>query len=51
MYVSMYVCIAELLPTAFAEKGVSREAVVGAFFLGCAVMASSLVIEKIAVAE
>lgn len=46
----MYVCIAELLPTAFAEKGVSRDAVVGAFFLGCAVMASSLVIEKLAMA-
>ena len=47
----MYVCIAELLPAALAEKGVAREAVVGAFFLGCAVMAASLVIEKFAVQE
>jgi len=45
-----YVCLAELLPAAFGEKGVSRETVVFAFFLGCAVMASSIVIEKFATA-
>ena len=35
----LYVCIAELLPAAYGEKGVSRDAVTVAFFLGCAVMA------------
>ena len=45
----VYVCISELLPAAFREPGVSRHAIVGAFFAGCAVMASSLVIEKLAV--
>lgn len=44
----VYVCLAELLPAAFAERGVSREAVTAAFFGGAAVMASSLVIEKYA---
>ena len=44
----LYVCIAELLPAAYGEKGVSREAVTIAFFLGCAVMAASLVVEKFA---
>ena len=44
----VYVCIAELLPSAFAERGVSRDAVCAAFFLGCLVMAASLVIEKLA---
>ena len=44
----VYVCIAELLPAAFREPGVSRASVVFAFFLGCAVMAASLVIEKLA---
>ena len=47
----MYVCVAELLPAAFAERGVSRELVTFAFFVGSAVMAASLVIEKIAVAK
>jgi len=41
-----YVCIAELLPAAWSEKGVSRERLTISFFAGCAVMASSLVIEK-----
>ena len=31
-----------------AEKGVSREGITFAFFAGCAVMAASLVLEKIA---
>ena len=46
-----YVCIAELLPAAWAEKGVPRESLTLAFFAGCAVMASSLVIEKLAMGE
>ena len=46
-----YVCIEELLPTAYAEKGVSRSALTAAFFGGCAVMAASLVIEKYASAQ
>lgn len=45
-----YVCIAELLPAAFLEKGVSRDLVTAAFFAGCTVMAMSLVIEKFATA-
>lgn len=45
-----YVCVAELLPAAFLEKGVSRPTTVFAFFFGCAVMASSIVIEKFATA-
>jgi len=45
-----YVCLAELLPAAFGEAGVARETIVLAFFLGCAVMASSIVIEKFATA-
>ena len=36
-----------LLPAAYAEQGVSRSALTAAFFVGCAVMASSLVLEKI----
>ena len=47
----VYVCIAELLPAAWAEKGVSRESLTFAFFAGCAVMASSLVIEKLAMGQ
>ena len=43
-----YVCIAELLPAAFGERGVSREIITLAFFAGCAVMAASLVIAKFA---
>lgn len=46
-----YVCLAELLPAAWAEKGVKRESLTGAFFAGCAVMALSLVIEKLAMGE
>lgn len=46
-----YVCIAELLPAAFLEKGVNQKLTAAAFFAGCAVMASSLVIEKFATAE
>jgi len=45
-----YVCIAELLPAAFLEKGVSRDLVTAAFFAGAAVMAASLIIEKFATA-
>lgn len=45
-----FVCISELLPAAFAEKGVPRSTVVASFFAGCAVMASSIVIEKFATA-
>mmetsp|Transcript_62472 Transcript_62472/g.123449 ORF Transcript_62472/g.123449 Transcript_62472/m.123449 type:complete len:334 (-) Transcript_62472:78-1079(-) len=45
-----YVCIAELLPAAFEERGVPREAVIMSFFVGCFVMASSLVVEKFATA-
>ena len=41
-----FVCINELLPAAYAERGVSRTAVTAAFFAGCAVMAASLVVEK-----
>ena len=41
-----YVCIEELLPAAYAEKGVPRSKLTAAFFAGCAVMASSLVLEK-----
>ena len=44
----VYVCVAELLPAAWGEKGVSREGITFAFFAGCAVMAASLVLEKIA---
>lgn len=43
-----YVCIEELLPSAYAEKGVPRWALTASFFGGCAVMALSLVIEKLA---
>ena len=43
-----YVCVAELLPAALAERGVPRSTVTAAFFLGCAVMATSLVVEKFA---
>ena len=46
----VYVCVAELLPSAFGEKGASSHLVTLAFFAGCAVMASSLVIEKLAAA-
>lgn len=45
-----FVCVAELLPAAYGEKGVSRGTVTAAFFAGCFVMASSLVIEKYATA-
>ena len=45
-----FVCINELLPAAYAERGVSRTAVTAAFFAGCAVMAASLVVEKWALA-
>ena len=45
-----FVCIAELLPAAYAEKGVSREVVTAAFFVGCFTMALSLVVEKYATA-
>ena len=45
-----FVCINELLPAAYAERGVSRTAVTAAFFGGCAVMATSLVVEKWALA-
>ena len=41
-----YVCIEELLPAAYAEKGVASSKLTAAFFAGCAVMASSLVLEK-----
>ena len=44
--ISPSVCVAELLPAAFGERGVSRESVTLAFFGGCAVMATSLVLEK-----
>ena len=47
----LYVCISELLPAAYGEKGVSRESVTIAFFLGCAVMAASLVVEKFAAGD
>ena len=47
----LYVCIAELLPAAYGEQGVSSQAVTGAFFLGCLVMASSLVVEKLAMGD
>jgi ZIP family zinc transporter len=43
-----FVCLAELLPAAYAERGVSRDRVAAAFFGGALVMASSLVIEKFA---
>mmetsp|Transcript_34621 Transcript_34621/g.111227 ORF Transcript_34621/g.111227 Transcript_34621/m.111227 type:complete len:325 (+) Transcript_34621:1771-2745(+) len=43
-----YVCMSELLPSAYAERGVPRSRVVAAFFAGAAVMASSLIIEKFA---
>mmetsp|Transcript_11500 Transcript_11500/g.36843 ORF Transcript_11500/g.36843 Transcript_11500/m.36843 type:complete len:116 (+) Transcript_11500:271-618(+) len=43
-----YVCLSELLPSAYAERGVPRSRVVAAFFAGAAVMASSLIIEKFA---
>lgn len=46
----VYVCIAELLPAAWTEKGVDRNVLTLAFFAGCAVMASSLVIEKLSLA-
>uniref|UniRef100_A0A7S4F365 Zinc transporter n=2 Tax=Chrysotila carterae TaxID=13221 RepID=A0A7S4F365_CHRCT len=46
-----YVCISELLPTAFNESGVGRGLIVGSFFCGCAVMALSLVAEKVATAS
>jgi len=46
-----YVCIAELLPAAYSERSVAPGTVTGAFFLGCAVMASSIVIEKFATAQ
>ena len=44
----VFVCISELLPAAYAERGVTGDAVVLAFFLGCAVMSSSLVVERVA---
>jgi len=43
-----YVCISELLPTAFEERGVRRGVTVASFFAGCAVMALSLVAERFA---
>lgn len=46
-----FVCISELLPSAYAERGVSRTTVTLSFFLGAAVMASSLVAEKLALAS
>ena len=43
-----YVCIAELIPAALAEQGVPRSTITAAWFGGCAVMATSLVVEKFA---
>ncbi|KAL1522161.1 hypothetical protein AB1Y20_021800 [Prymnesium parvum] len=43
-----YVCISELLPAAYGEVGVSKATVTCSFFLGCAVMALSIVLEKFA---
>ena len=43
-----YVCIAELLPAAFREKGVDPALVTRAFFFGCLTMALSLVLERFA---
>ena len=43
-----YVCVAELLPAAFLERGVSQGLVTAAFFAGCVVMALSLVVERFA---
>lgn len=45
-----YVCISELLPSAYGETTVSRTVITSFFFLGCAVMALSIVIEKFATA-
>ena len=38
----LFVCVAELLPAAYAEKTASTSLVALSFFLGCAVMAASL---------
>eukprot|EP00316_Scyphosphaera_apsteinii_P005850 CAMPEP_0119300138 /NCGR_PEP_ID=MMETSP1333-20130426/2132_1 /TAXON_ID=418940 /ORGANISM="Scyphosphaera apsteinii, Strain RCC1455" /LENGTH=276 /DNA_ID=CAMNT_0007301805 /DNA_START=332 /DNA_END=1162 /DNA_ORIENTATION=- len=43
-----YVCVSELLPAAYGEKGVRVGLVTFAFFCGCGVMALSLVVEKFA---
>ena len=42
----LFVCVAELLPAAYAEKAAPPHLVTAAFFVGCAVMATSLVLEK-----
>ena len=43
----LFVCVAELLPAAYAERSVPQELIIAAFFFGCAVMATSLVLEKV----
>ena len=40
----LFVCIAELLPAAYGEKGVSTSLITWSFFFGCAVMSTSLML-------
>ena len=40
----LFVCVAELLPAAYAEKTASTALVALSFFVGCAVMATSLML-------
>ena len=42
----LFVCVAELLPAAYGEKAAKTHHITMAFFVGCAVMASSLILEK-----
>ena len=44
-------CFAELLPAAYGEKAAKPHHITAAFFVGCAVMATSLVLEKVVANE
>lgn len=47
----LFVSVAELLPAAYGEKAAKLHHITAAFFVGCAIMAISLVLEKVVANE